>query len=195
MAKADEKVLVEVSARHVHLTQDDVDILFGKGYELTVDKWLSQPGQFLCKEKVMVVGPKKTFERVGIIGPVRSKTQFELSKTDCIGIGVQGFLRLSGDVAGTPGIIIKTEKGQIEPKEGVIIAKRHLHMTPADAEHYGLKDGQNIAIRVDCGSGRSTVFEDTIVRVSSNAALAMHIDTDEGNAALMGFTAEGEIIR
>ena len=175
-------VLVEVSARHVHLSEQDLETLFGKGYQLTPKKDLSQPGQFACEERVTVVGPKKELKGVSILGPTRKDTQVEISLTDARSIGVAALIRESGDIDGTNGCKIVGPCGEIEIEKGVIAAKRHIHMTPADAEKYGLQDRQVVSVKVD-GKERSTIYGDVVVRVSEKFALAMHIDTDEGNAA------------
>ena len=186
-------VLVEVSARHVHVSREDLDILFGKGYELTPKKDLSQPGQFACEERVTVAGPKRELKNVTILGPIRPKTQVEISMTDARSLGIVSVVRESGDIAGTPGCKIVGPNGEIGLKEGVIIAKRHIHMTPADAAEYGVKDKQTVSVRID-SNGRGTVYDDVVVRVSDKFALAMHIDTDEGNAAGVAPDQTGEII-
>ena len=176
------KFLVETSARHVHVTQEHLEILFGKGYELTKKKDLSQPGQYACEERVTVVGPKKELKGVSILGPVRKATQVELSLTDARSIGVAAPVRESGDVAGSAGCKLIGPAGEVELTEGVIAAKRHIHATPADAEQLGVKNGDIVSVKVDT-DGRSLVFGDVVVRVSDSYALAMHIDTDESNAA------------
>jgi putative phosphotransacetylase len=178
----EKKVLVEVSARHVHLSQEALEVLFGKGYALTPKKYLSQPGQFACEERITVVGPKKQLAGVSILGPVRGKTQVELSATDARSVGIAAPIRESGDVAGSAGCKLIGPCGELEIAEGVIIAKRHVHMTPADAETYGVKDSQVVQVAVS-SEGRSLTFGDVVIRVSEKYALAMHIDTDEGNAA------------
>ena len=174
--------IVEVSARHVHLTQEHVEALFGKGHELTFDRPLSQPGQFLSKEKVILKNGDRKIERVSILGPIRKASQVELSKTDCISLRAEAFIRESGDIAGTAPIEIIGPEGSITLPEGLIVAKRHLHMTPEQAEEAGMKNGQIISVAVDT-DGRKTVFGDVVVRVSPKYALAMHIDTDEANGA------------
>lgn len=176
------QVLVETSAHHLHLTQEDLDTLFGKGYQLTVKKTLSQPGQFACVERVDVVGPKRTLNGVSILGPLRSATQVELSATDARSIGVAAPVRESGDVAGSGACKLVGPKGELELKEGVIVAKRHIHMTPDDAKEFGVKDKDVVSVKID-SNGRSLTFGDVVVRVSTKYALAMHIDTDESNAA------------
>ena len=186
------KVLVETSARHMHVSQEHLEILFGKGYELTKKKDLSQPGQYACAERVDVVGPKKTLPGVSILGPVRPETQVELSLTDARSIGVVAPIRESGDIAGTGACKLVGPCGEVEISEGVIAAKRHIHMTTADAERMGLVDKQIVSVKIP-SEGRSTIFGDVVVRVNDNFSLAMHIDTDESNAACAG--AEGEIIK
>ena len=174
--------IVEVSARHVHLTQEHVEVLFGKGHELTFDRPLSQPGQFLSKEKVMIRNGERQIDRVSILGPVRKASQVEVSKTDSVTLKVDGMVRESGDIAGTAPIEIVGPEGSIKLTEGLIIAKRHIHMTPEDAEKFGVKDKDVVSVAVNT-EGRKTVFGDVVVRVSPNFSLAMHIDTDEANGA------------
>ena len=176
-------VLVEVSARHVHVTQEALETLFGKGYELTKKKDLSQPGQFACEERVQVIGEKSSFPAVSILGPVRPECQVEISASDARSIGVKAPVRESGDVKGSGACKLVGPKGEVELTEGVIVAKRHIHMTPEDAEKYGLSDKQVVSVKIDSAE-RSLVFGDTVVRVSPKYALAMHIDTDEANAVL-----------
>lgn len=175
-------VLVETSARHVHVSREDLDILFGEGYQLTKKKDLSQPGQFACEERVAVIGPKSSFPAVSILGPERKETQVELSAGDARAIGVKAPIRESGDLDGSAACKIVGPKGEIEIAKGVIVAKRHIHMTPEDAEKYALSDKQIVSVKVDTDE-RSLVFGDVVVRVSPSYALAMHIDTDESNAA------------
>ena len=188
------KVLVETSARHIHVSREHLDILFGEGYELTIKKMLSQPGQYACAERVDVVGPKKTLAGVSILGPVRPETQVELSLTDARTIGVAAPVRESGDIAGSGACKLVGPKGEVELTEGVIAAKRHIHMTTADAAEFGLVDKQVVSVKVDT-DGRSTIFGDVVVRVNDSYALAMHIDTDESNAAGMAPGAMGEVIK
>lgn len=176
-------VLVETSARHAHITQEHLEILFGEGYELTKKKDLSQPGQYVCEERIAVIGSKNQFPGVSILGPVRPATQIEISASDARTIGVPTVVRESGDIAGTPGCKLVGPKGEIEIENGVIVAKRHIHMTPDDAEKYGLADKQIVDVKVS-SDDRTLVFGDVVVRVSPSYALAMHIDTDESNAAL-----------
>ncbi len=177
------EVLVETSARHVHVTKEVLETLFGAGYELTKKKDLSQPGQFASNERVDVVGPKKTLSGVSILGPVRPETQVELSLTDARSIGVTAPVRESGDIAGSGACKLVGPCGEVEIREGVIAAKRHIHMTTAEAAAMGLKDRQEVSVRIPSANGRSLTFGDVVVRVSDKYALAMHIDTDESNAA------------
>lgn len=189
----EKKVLVETSARHVHVTREALDILFGEGYELTVKKELSQPGQFACNERVAVVGPKGSFPAVSILGPVRPANQVELSLTDARSIGVTAPIRESGDIEGSGACKLVGPKGEVEIDCGVIAAKRHIHATPEDAEKYGLEDKQVVSVKID-SNGRSLIFGDVVVRVSPKFSLAMHIDTDESNAAGATPGLMGEII-
>ena len=176
-------VLVETSARHIHVSQEHLEILFGKGYELTKKKDLSQPGQY---------APKKTLPGVSILGPVRPSTQVELSLTDARSIGVVAPIRESGDIAGSGACKLVGPCGEVEIAEGVIAAKRHIHMTTADAAEMGLVDKQIVSVKI-ASEGRETIYGDVVVRVNDNFALAMHIDTDESNAACAGTV--GEIIK
>lgn len=188
----EKKVLVEISARHVHVSREDLDVLFGVGYELTPVKDLSQPGQFACQERVTVVGPKKELRNVSILGPVRPATQVEISLTDARQIGVAAPVRESGDIAGSPGCTLIGPAGEVVIREGVIAAKRHIHCTPEDAQNYGLKDQQIVKVRMP-SEGRPLLFEEVVVRVNPNFRLAMHIDTDEANAAMANGASFGEI--
>ena len=189
------EVLVETSARHVHVTQEVLETLFGAGYALTKKKDLSQPGQFASNERVDVVGPKKTLSGVSILGPVRPETQVELSLTDARSIGVTAPVRESGDIAGSGACKLVGPCGEIEIADGVIAAKRHIHMTTADAAAMGLADKQIVSVKVPSGNGRALVFGDVVVRVSDKYALAMHIDTDESNAAGVAPGTMGEILK
>ena len=185
--------IVETSARHVHLTQADIETLFGAGYQLTNKKDLSQPGQFACEEKVTVVGPKGSL-KASILGPARPASQVELSLTDARTIGLVGVpVRESGDIAGSVGCVLEGPCGKVELKEGVIAAKRHIHMTPADAEVFGVSDKEIVNVKLD--TARPLVFGDVVVRVSDKFALAMHIDTDESNAACAFGAVYGEIVK
>ena len=186
------EVLVEISARHVHVTQETLEILFGKGHELTNKKNLSQPGQFACEEKVTVVGSKGSL-KASILGPVRSADQVEVSLTDARSIGVTAPIRESGDVKGSGACKLIGPAGEVELKEGVIAAKRHIHMTPEDSERFGIKDKQIVSVKIPT-EGRALIFDDVVARVSPNYALAMHIDTDEANAACVPGSCIGEIL-
>ena len=187
------KVLVETSARHIHLTQEAVEALYGAGAQLTVKKELSQPGQYAAgNEKITLVGPKGTLS-VSVLGPVRKANQVELSFTDARALGLKDVpVRESGDTAGTPGLKMVGPAGEVEITEGVIIAKRHIHMTPADAEAFGVQDKQVVKVKIN--SARTTIFDDVVCRVNPTFALAMHIDTDECNAACAFGTIYGEVI-
>ena len=186
------KIIVETSARHVHVTQEDLEILFGKGYSLTPKKNLSQPGQYASEERVDIVGPKKELKNVSILGPVRTASQVEISLTDARSIGVDAPVRESGDIEGTPGCILRGPAGEVTLGKGVIVAKRHIHTTPEDAAALGVTDKEIVGVR--CGAnGRHIVFGDVVVRVNPNFATAMHIDTDESNAA--GVPSDGSIVK
>ena len=187
------KVLVETSARHIHVSKEALEVLFGKGYELTNKKDLSQPGQFACEEKVVVVGPKGSL-KMSILGPTRNATQVEISLTDARSIGVKAPIRESGDIAGSAGCkLVNPETGaEYEISEGVIVAKRHIHLTPEAAAEMGVADKEIVSVKID--SERTTVFGDVVVRVSDKFAPAMHIDTDEANAACAFGEIYGEIV-
>lgn len=187
------KFIVETSARHVHLTAEAFATLFGEGKELTVKKMLSQPGQFASEERVTIVGPKKTLPNVSILGPFRKANQVELSATDARSIGIVAPIRESGDVAGSGACKIVGPAGEIEISEGVIVAKRHIHLTPTDAEEMGVKDKDVVWVRLDT-DGRKAILGDVVCRVSDSYALAMHIDTDESNAVSAPRELYGEIV-
>lgn len=185
------KVLVETSARHVHLNEQTFKALFGEDAVLTVKKNLSQPGQFASEQRINVIGPKKTLTNVSILGPFRKDNQVELSATDARSIGLDIAIRESGDIKNTPGCILEGPNGRVEIKEGVIVAKRHIHMTRKDASENGFVDKQIVSVKIENGV-RSVVLGDVVVRVRDDFALAMHIDTDESNAAFVqpGYMAE-----
>lgn len=172
---------VGVSNRHIHLKQEDLEKLFGQGYELTVAKELSQPGEFAANETVKVTGPKGEFPAVRILGPVRKFTQLEISRTDSFSLGVKAPLRSSGNIEGTPGIKLTGPNGELEINEGVIVAERHIHMTPEDAAKFRVSDGEYVSVKAD--GERSLIFNQVLIRVKESYALDMHIDTDEANAA------------
>jgi putative phosphotransacetylase len=186
------KVPIGVSARHIHLTQEHVEILFGAGAKLTEFKPLSQPGQFAANETVAVFGPKGSFSKVRILGPARPATQLEVSRTDAFALGLKPPVRESGSIEDTPGIRIVGPAGEVSVNKGVIVAARHIHFHTADAERWNIKDKQILKVRV--GGERGVVFEQVLARVSDQFALDMHIDTDEGNAAGIGTGDFGEII-
>ena len=188
------KVLVETSARHVHLSAEHIEVLFGKGATLTHKKDLSQPGQFACEERVTLVGPKEQIANVIILGPARPATQVEVSFTDARTLGVNAPVRESGDVAGSAGCKLVGPAGEVEIAEGVIVAKRHIHITPEDAAKFGVEDKQVVSVKID-SADRTTIFGDVVCRVSPKFAAAMHIDTDEANAACAFGEVYGEIIK
>lgn len=187
-------VIVETSARHIHVSREDLDILYGKDYKLTNKKDLSQPGQFACEERLNLVGPKGELKNISILGPERKATQVELSLTDARALGIKVPVRESGDIDGTPGLKIVGPKGEVEISKGAIAAKRHIHLTPADAKEMGLEDKQIVSVKIETPD-RSTTFGDVVVRVNQNFSAAMHIDTDEANAAAASGTIYGEIIK
>jgi putative phosphotransacetylase len=172
---------VGVSSRHIHLKQEHVEALFGVGAELSVLKDLSQPGEFAANETVKVVGPKGEFPTVRVLGPVRKFTQLEISRTDAYTLGVKAPLRSSGNIEGTPGIKIIGPKGELQIEEGVIVAERHIHMTPDDTKRYEVEDGQYVSVKAE--GERSLIFNQVLIRVRETFALDMHIDTDEANAS------------
>ena len=175
-----ERILVplEASGRHVHLTREQAEILFGHG--LTPERPLSQPGQYLSKERVTVIGPKGEFRNVAVLGPERRESQVEISLTDGKALGIQPPVRLSGETVGSPGCILVGSQGRVELDGGVIIAQRHIHLTPADAARFGVRDRQ--VVHLQTFTARPVVFEDTVVRVSGDFAAAVHLDYDEANA-------------
>jgi acetate kinase len=183
--------LVEVSAHHAHLTQEHVEALFGPGHQLTKHADLSQPGQFACKEQVALVGPKGRIERVRVLGPARKYSQVEIAMTEQFKLGVHPPIRESGDIAGTPGCTLEGTAGSVPVDRGVICAFRHIHMTPEDALRYGVRDKSIVRVRI--AGDRELIFGDVLVRVDPSYALAMHIDTDEANAANVKTGAEGFI--
>ena len=187
------KFIVETSARHVHVTKEALETLFGSGFELEVKKMLSQPGQYASSQKVEVVGPKGSL-MCSILGPCRNFNQVELSLTDARTIGVAVPVRESGDIKGSTPVKLVGPNGEVELTEGAIAAKRHIHMTEADAKEFGVQNGEIVSVKVET-EGRSLIFADTVVRVSNKFALAMHIDTDEANAGALSGVVYGEIIK
>ena len=186
-------VTLEASGRHVHLCQDHVDQLFGKGYRLTPKRELSQPGQFLAEEKVKLIGKKGIIEQAAILGPARSHSQVELSKTDSVKLGIDAPLRFSGDIKGSASVFIASSENVIKLEEGVIIAKRHIHMTPEDAEYLEVQDGDIVS--VEALTERPVVFKDVLIRVNEDYSLNMHIDYDEANACLFSRGDEAKLIK
>lgn len=184
-------VPVGISNRHIHLSQADLDQLFGAGYQLTPMKELSQPGQFACKETVTICGPKGAIEKVRVLGPVRKETQIEIVAGDCFKLGVKAPAKLSGDLAGTLGITVVGPKGSVQTAQGLIVAQRHIHMAPADAQAYGVQDGQIVKIRV--GGLRGGIYDNVAIRVTTSSKLECHLDTEEANA--MGVAGTVEIVR
>lgn len=187
-------VLVETSARHVHVSDEALKVLFGEGHALTPKKDLSQPGQYACEEKVTIVGPKGEI-KASILGPTRAASQVELSLTDARSIGVVAAIRESGNIAGTAGCKLVGPCGEVELTEGVIAAKRHVHLDPKTADEFGVKNGDVVSIKVTSDQERSLTFGDVVVRVSEKFAPAAHIDTDEANAAGLKGSVMGEIIK
>lgn len=186
-------VPVASSARHIHLCRADVEKLFGAGYQLQKFRDLSQPGQFACKEQLTVIGPKGQLQKVRVLGPERKATQIEIAFTDSFALGIRPPVRMSGKTAGTPGCRLIGPAGEAEIPEGVIVAARHLHLSAAQAELFGLKDGQTVSLRSE--GERAVVFENVIVRAGSGHDMEVHIDTDEANAAAMAGSTMMEVIR
>ena len=184
---------VEASGRHVHLSRKELDALLGTGYELTKVKDLSQPGQYASKERLTVVGPKGAFHNVVILGPVRKESQVEVSLTDCLQLGVKAPIRESGDIEGTPGIVLVNGDKSVSLDKGLIVAKRHVHMTPEDAEKIGVKNHDIVKVKVE--GARPLIFDDVVIRVSPKFATYMHIDYDEANACGFSKGIRGRIIK
>lgn len=193
LVRAPKTIPIAVSARHIHLTQESVEALFGPGHTLTPRNDLSQPGQFACEETLTVIGPKRSLERVRVLGPTRPKNQIEVSRTDEFWLGVDAPVRRSGDVANSPGVTLEGPAGSLTLSEGLICAARHIHMTPEDAEAFGVQNGDLVEVQVD-SNGRDLTFGDVLIRVSPKYALEMHVDTDEANAAELSRRDEGLLI-
>jgi len=187
------EVLVEISARHAHVTDEHLEILFGKGATLTPKKELSQPGQYACAEKIDVVGPRSTIKGVTILGPTRPITQIEVSLTDARTLGVQAMVRMSGSIEGTNGCTLVGPKGEVTIKEGLIAAKRHIHLNENEAKEFDLQDGEEVLVKITSDQERSLTFDEVIIRIKDSFVAAMHIDTDEANAAGMSQSVMGEI--
>ncbi len=188
----DGSFMVEASARHVHLTSEDVEKLFGKGMKLTKKRDLSQPGEFLSEQRVKLVTPKGEITNVAVLGPERKATQVELSVTDTRTLGLKAPVNLSGDLTGAADVLIFSDKAYIDAKQSVIVAQNHIHMTPADAEKFGVKNSQHVRVKVE--SERPVTFEDVVIRVNENFSLAMHIDFDEANACCLPKDAKGKLV-
>lgn len=186
-------VPVAFSNRHIHLTQADIETLFGRGYQLKVMKALSQPGQFACEETVTIEGPKGRLSKVRVLGPARKATQVEISLTDSFVLGVKGVVRMSGDVAGTPGIRIIGPAGTVEATEGVIVAARHLHLSVEQAQLFGLANGQEVRLVIE--GSRGIVMEHVAVRCGAGHDMEVHVDTDEANAAALRSGTMCEVLR
>ena len=188
------KIPIETSARHIHVSEEDFKVLFGPDAELHYTKELSQPGQYLCEERLTVRGPKGIFENIAILGPFRKETQVELSLTDTRKLGVQGIIRQSGDTKGTPGCRLIDPHGQLDIDHGVIVAKRHIHMTPDDALILRVKDNDEVFVLTK-SYGRALIYADVVVRVNRDFRLAMHVDTDEANAFSSDAEPYGVIVK
>lgn len=187
------KIPVGISARHVHVNREDLDTLYGPGYQLTLRKELSQPGQFAAEETVDLVTEKGTLKKVRILGPERKKTQVEISLTDSLKLGLKPPVRDSGDLKDSPGLTLVGPKGSVQLTEGTIAACRHIHMTPVDAAEYGVKDKE--IVKVQCGGPRGLIFDNVLIRVHDSFKLEMHVDTDESNAAMMNAQSAIEILK
>jgi len=185
-------IKIEISARHVHLTQHDLEQLFGDGYQLTPEKELSQPGQFASSEVLTLVGPKRQLENVRVLGPCRNLTQIEISKTDSYALGITAPIRLSGKIIGSGALKLVGPKGELELKEGAIVAKRHIHMNPTQAQKLGVTNSQNVKVEIE--GQRAMIFDQVEIRIDENFDLAMHIDTDEANAAGIDKQGSGNIV-
>lgn len=188
------KIPIETSARHIHVSREDFEKLFGEGAELHYTKELSQPGQYLCKERLTVQGPSGKFENMAILGPFRKETQVEVSLTDTRKLGLPGIIRQSGDTEGTPGCTLVGPGGSLEIPKGVIVAKRHIHMTPEDAWSLRVRDNDEVFVLTK-SYGRALIYADVVVRVNQNFHLAMHVDTDEANAFSSDAEPYGVIVR
>lgn len=190
---AQQGVPVGISNRHIHLSQKDVDALFGSGYQLTPMKDLAQPGQYACKETVTICGPKGAIEKVRVLGPVRSNTQIEILAGDGYKLGVKAPAKLSGDLEGTPGLTVVGPKGSIQTLNGLIVAQRHIHMAPQDALQYGVKDGD--IVKIEVSGPRGGIYNNVAIRVTASSALECHIDTEEANAMNVGSATTVSIIK
>ncbi len=188
------KIPIETSARHIHVSREDFEKLFGANAELHYVKELSQPGQYLCQERLTVKGPSGQFEGMAILGPFRKETQVEVSLTDTRKLGLPGVIRQSGDISGTPGCTLIGPFGEIHIPKGVIVAKRHIHMTPEDAWSLRVHDNDEVFVLTK-SYGRALIYADVVVRVNRSFHLAMHVDTDEANAFSSDADPYGVIVR
>lgn len=186
-------IFTEASGRHVHLSREHVELLFGKGYKLTKKRDLSQPGQYLCEEKINLIGPKKVIYDISVLGPERENTQIELSKTDAVSIGLKTPVRMSGSISNSSPAIISTPLAAVKINEGVIVAKRHIHMTPEDAVKYGVKNNDEVNVKIE--GERGVIFTNVAVRVSRDFKTTFHIDYDEANACGFVNGMRGHIIK
>lgn len=191
--KNTDSIPVGISNRHIHLSQTDLDVLFGAGYQLTAVKELSQPKQYACKETVTICGPKGAIEKVRILGPVRSETQVEILQADCFKLGIIAPMKMSGDLQGTPGITIIGPKGSVVLSRGLMIAQRHIHMTLEDAKNFGVTDGELVSIQID--GLRGGTYSNVVIRANNTSALECHIDTDEANAFNLAPSSRIKIIK
>lgn len=188
------RIPIETSARHIHISKEDFEFLFGEGAELTFVKELSQPGQFVAAEKLAVMGPRGEFEKVSILGPFRKETQVEVSVTDTRKLGIPAVIRQSGDTAGSPGCVLKANGKELKLEQGVIVAKRHIHMRPVDALQYNVKDNENVFV-ITKSYERNLIYSDVVVRISPQFRLSMHVDTDEANAFASDAEPYGVIVK
>jgi len=193
LKKNDNSIPVGISNRHIHLSQIDLNTLFGAGYQLTKIKDLSQPMQYACKETLTIGGPKGAIEKVRILGPVRSESQVEILQADCFKLGITAPVRLSGDLQGTPGITLIGPQGSILLSQGLMIAQRHIHMTQEEAKHLGVSDGEQVSIQIDGLRGGN--YSNVVIRANNTSALECHIDTEEANAMKLASTSKITIIK
>lgn len=189
----DHSIPMAVSARHCHISQKDLEILFGTGYQLTKKADLSQPGQFAANETITIAGPRGSLEKVRILGPARNMTQVEVSRTDSFKLGLKPPLRESGNIEGSSPVTLIGPKGSLYKKEGLIIAQAHIHMNPEDAEGFGVKNGEYVKVEIE--GERPISFEKVLIRISPRYRLEMHIDTDEANAGLIAGKTAGRLVR
>ncbi|MEW9094765.1 MAG: phosphate propanoyltransferase [Clostridiaceae bacterium] len=187
------EIPVGISNRHIHLSQKDLESLFGKDYQLTKIKDLSQPGQYACKEVVTICGPKGAIEKVRILGPVRSKTQVEVLAGDCIKLGSVPHVKLSGDLSRTSGITVVGPKGSVQIEEGLIVAQRHIHMTPEDAKNLGVHDGEIVSIKFD--DLRGGIYSNVAIRANDSSKLECHLDIEEANAMSINSKSKITIVK